>query len=140
MENQPQEAQIIDKLPYISLLCQRLNDVSVAISRDKTGEDEVSNLIFSLPQDWLTGIQQQIVEIYQEAAHLEKQEWIKFNTNQQTVNTRNFHITQLRRNAVRRVTQIIVSMLDKKGLLFMSKPKIEQGTDEIENYTEEDDI
>lgn len=125
-ENKIQEAQIIDKMPFVNLLMQRINDVSINISSGGDGTDQIDNLLFSLPLEWVKPIASDIDAICTNSYNLEKRIWKGYTSNRITVNQRNWNISQNRKNAVRSVTQLIVSMLNDKGLLFSQKSIVEE--------------
>jgi hypothetical protein len=120
MDPEP-EQQITDKMAYINVICQRINDVSIAISRGETGNEQVENLLTDIPEHWLEDIQPKIDIIKK----LEK-EGLKHSLDLCTPSQRHEEQMYHKRTASRQIKQLVVSMLDKKNLLFMSKSIAEE--------------
>lgn len=117
------EKEYIDRIPFVSELLKRIDDISQSIRHGETGEEEALNLITDMPDSWLTEIQPRLDEI--EKTYTNKKHEIDKCYLRGTPQSYKQGLSGLRVEAgkeySRQIKRTIINLLDKKGMLFLTK-------------------
>lgn len=116
---------IVEKLPFVNELIQRIASVNQSIERGETGHEEIMNLITDIPESWLKSIQDKIEKVHTEHELAIKNTWDKRRQGA-TPNQRDVELIRIKKDETRELKQLIISMLDKKGMLFFTRAKVEE--------------
>lgn len=120
------EKEYIDRIPFVSELLKRIDDISQSIRHGFTGEDEAINLLTDLPDSWKKEIQVKLDRL--EANYTSNKIAIDKRYQKGTPQSYKQQLDAQRLEAgkeySRQVKQTVINLLDKKNLLFLTKKQI----------------
>jgi len=126
---QTNQRDILDQLPYLNELMVAIRNINDAILQFKDAKEAAENLLSDLPDSWMQEIGDKITlerTIYNRV--VEKNNRMlgvgysnsqKFLANKQIYNAGNEY--------ARNTKKIVISLLEKKNLLFKTRGKVEMG-------------
>ena len=132
MTEKPQrdEREYIDRIPFVSELLKRIDDISQSIRHEETGVDEALNLLTDLPDSWKAEIQVKLDRIE-----------INYNKNIQTISRkyqqgtpRSFkqqldnQLLESGKDYSRQIKLAVINLLDSKGLLFLTRNQVPESS------------
>ena len=123
------ELRIAERLPFVVELTRRIDSISSAIDRGESGITQTLNLLSDLPPDWDTDIGEPIKQ--QEMKYTEQIKEYQIILGKGTRKSEKEDALYNKKLAgqeySRQVKRIVVNLLYKKGLLFLTKKAVEQG-------------
>ncbi len=133
------DRQYLERIPYVSELLKRIDKISQGIEMGYDGVEETLNLLSDLPNSFTEEIKADIDKFqknYDDAlVELQKRDTTGIRSSQKTII--NHKVRQIGRIYSRSVKQRIVTLLDDKNLLFLTKAPIERGY--LSLYDKEED-
>jgi hypothetical protein len=120
------EREYLDRIPFVSELLKRIDDISQSIRHGYSGEDEAINLLTDLPDSWKTEIQKELDSI--EKVYISNRRAINSKYQQGTSRSYKQELDNQRLEAgkdySRNVKCIVINLLDSKGLLFLTRSQV----------------
>lgn len=121
---------IVDQLPYVNELMRVISSVNEAINQGKDGRDAAENLVSDLPFSFYEEIKKQIdieENKYNNTVSIHNKYLQKGYTDSQKYHAEKaIHLAG--KTYSRKVKMIVLSMLEKKGLLFKTRKALEYGS------------
>lgn len=131
------EKPIAGQLTYFNILAQSIQNINTSIMQDKDARDAAENLLSDLPDDWLTEVHDELLELetnYNNKITDSNKKLIKGNPESMKQAARK-EIYLAGKNYSRNVKNLVISLLEKKHLLYQTRNKAEVGF-----YLKDDDV
>ncbi len=120
------EREYIDRVPFVSELLKRIDDISQSIRHGYTGEEEAINLLTDMPDSWMREIQPRLDVI--EAAYTRNKQSIDRQylkgTPQSYKQGLDYQRLEAGKDYSRQIKRTIINLLDTKGMLFLTRNQV----------------
>lgn len=129
-KSEQDEREYIDRIPFVSEILKRIDDISQSIRHGNTGEDEAINLLTDLPDSWKSEIQDKLDRI--EANYNANKNYIGKRYHKGTPSSfkreLDAQLLDAGKDYSRSIKRTIINLLDSKGLLFLTKNAVPEST------------
>lgn len=128
-DEQTNQRDIIEQLPYLNELMVAIRNINDAILQSKDAREAAENLLSDLPDDWMSEIGSKISlerVAYNRVVDINNRFLSAGYTPTQKQNAR-LAIQRAGNEYARNTKKIVISLLEKKNLLFKTKGKVEMG-------------
>lgn len=125
MELDTQQQELLDKFPYMQELCRRIDTINREIESGYSGIEPAYNLLTDLPADWVDEVDDRIQKISNDHKKSQSHCWELFNAGRITTGIRKKALLENDKLFARRIKSIVVGIMNKKGILLMTRQKVE---------------
>ena len=140
IETTKREREYLERIPFVTELLKRIDDISQAIKQGYTGVEEALNLITDLPDPWRADIQKDLDNI-QAVYELNKKKLREADYRGLRPSEHDELLKQkidAGKDYSRNVKQKVINLLDSKGLLILSRNVVPE-SDLIDMFHDNDE-
>lgn len=120
-ETEKESLKILDKLPYMSLLCKRIDDIDNAINRGQNGVDQAENLLSDLTSSWREEL---LPKIQAKKTKAELDFNVVAHNGVLSTNTRENKKLNIWLDYTRFIKISVLDMMDKNNMLFVVRSNV----------------